>query len=166
MTPLRLKAAIGLGSNLGDRLGNLRHAVELLRQQGSILATSSVYETPPLGVENQPRFLNAALIMELEAPPSLLLSILKGIEKKIGRKKRKRWGPREIDLDLLLIPDLIYEDESLKIPHPELANRAFVLIPLAEIAPDWIHPVLGMKIGVLAEQYKEEAETFLRITRL
>ncbi|NLI95524.1 MAG: 2-amino-4-hydroxy-6-hydroxymethyldihydropteridine diphosphokinase [Synergistaceae bacterium] len=166
MTLARTRAAIGLGSNLGDRLGNLRQAVARLREKGTVLATSTVFETPPFGFTNQPRFLNAALILEIgESPPSIL-ALLKTIEKEMGRKERERWGPREIDLDLLLIPDLVYEDESLKIPHPQIAERAFVLVPLAEIAPSWIHPVLGLEIIVLAERFKAEAATFSRITCL
>lgn len=166
MNLLATKAAIGLGSNLGDRLGNLRQAVDRLRKQGTILATSFVYETPPFGVTTQPRFLNAALILEFEGSPHFLLKTLKTIEKEMGRKERDKWGPREIDLDILMIPDLVYEDEGLKIPHPGLPERAFVLVPLSEIAPDWIHPVLKVEIRVLAEQYRAEAASFTRVTRL
>jgi len=166
MNLLGTKAAIGLGSNLGDRLCNLRQAVERLRKHGTVLATSFVYETQPFGVTDQPRFLNAALILEYEGSPQFLLSTLKTIEKGMGRKERDKWGPREIDLDILMIPDLVYEDEGLKIPHPGLPERAFVLVPLAEIAPDWIHPVLKVEVRILAERYRADAAGFTRVTRL
>ncbi len=162
-----LKAAIGLGSNIGDRLGNLRQAVAYLAESRfSLCATSSVFETPAFGRTDQPRFLNAALVGQFNGTPRSLLSLLKDIERRIGRQDRGRWGPREIDLDLLLIPDLVYRDDQLEIPHPGLALRAFALVPLAEIAPRWIHPVLGVEIADLAKRFEAEAETFLRITRL
>lgn len=160
-------AAIGLGSNVGDRLGNLRNAVNALSCSGFLVtARSFVYETPPFGRTDQPRFLNAAIIGEFAGNPSSLLSLLKDVEKRMGRQDRGRWGPREIDLDLLLIPDLITCSKTLEVPHPGLAERAFVLFPLAEIAPDWVHPVLGIDIASLAERVKDEARSFCRITRL
>ena len=160
-------AAIGLGSNVGDRLGNLRNAVNVLSCSGFLVtARSFVYETPPFGRTDQPRFLNAAIIGEFAGNPSSLLSLLKDVEKRMGRQDRGRWGPREIDLDLLLIPDFITCSETLEVPHPGLAERAFVLFPLAEIAPDWIHPVLGIDIASLAERVKDEARSFCRIARL
>lgn len=160
-------AAIGLGSNVGDRLANLRNAVAFLSDSGfSIAAKSTVYETPPFGRTDQPRFLNAAVIGDFAGNPLSLLALLKGVEKRMGRQDRGRWGPREIDLDLLMIPGLVYRDEQLEVPHPGLAERAFVLVPLAEIASGWVHPLLGVEIGVLAEKFDSEARAFCRITRL
>lgn len=160
-------AAIGLGSNVGDRLWNLRRAVACLCESNfSVTDRSSVYETPPFGRTDQPCFLNAAITGEFAGNPLSLLAMLKRVERRIGRQDRGRWGPREIDLDLLLIPGLIYRDERLEVPHPGLAERAFVLVPLAEVAPDWIHPVLGIEILALAERFKAEAQAFCRITRL
>jgi len=160
-------AAIGLGSNVGDRLGNLRNAVNTLSGSGFLVtARSFVYETPPFGRTDQPRFLNAAIIGEFAGNPFSLLALLKDAEKRMGRQNRGRWGPREIDLDLLMIPDLIYCSKTLEVPHPGLAERAFVLFPLAEIAPDWVHPVLGVDIASLAEKVKTEAQSFCRIARL
>ncbi|MFA0888565.1 MAG: 2-amino-4-hydroxy-6-hydroxymethyldihydropteridine diphosphokinase [Synergistales bacterium] len=162
-----MRAAIGLGSNIGDRLGNLRQAVTyLIESRFSLCAASSVFETPPFGRTDQPPFLNAAVVGQFEGKPRALLNLLKDIERRIGRQDRGRWGPREIDLDLLLIPDLVYRDDQLEIPHPGLAIRAFALVPLAEIAPRWIHPVLGVEIADLAERFEAEAKSFLRITRL
>jgi 2-amino-4-hydroxy-6-hydroxymethyldihydropteridine diphosphokinase len=160
-------AAIGLGSNVGDRLGNLRTSVNTLSLSGFLVtARSFVYETPPFGRADQPRFLNAAIIGEFAGNPSSLLTLLKDVEKRMGRQDRGRWGPREIDLDLLMIPDFVYSSKTLEIPHPGLAERAFVLVPLAEIAPDWVHPVLGIDIASLAERVKSEAQSFCRIARL
>ncbi len=161
------KVAIGLGSNVGDRLANLRSAVNSL--EGNILSVtdrSFVYETPPFGRTDQPCFLNAAILGTFDKDPVALLLLLKELERKIGRQDRGHWGPREIDLDILMIPDFRYKDENLEIPHRELAERAFVLIPLAEIAFDWVHPVLGIKIGLLAAKFEFEAQKFCRITRL
>jgi 2-amino-4-hydroxy-6-hydroxymethyldihydropteridine diphosphokinase len=163
----RIKAAIGLGSNLGDRLGNLRQALAFLSESGvSILERSHVYETPPYGKTDQPLFLNATVIVEHEGDALSLLALLKGIEKRIGRQDRGHWGPREIDLDLLMIPGFTYRDENLEVPHPGIADRAFVLVPLAEIAPHWVHPVIGLEVAELAGRFKAEALSFCRIALL
>lgn len=160
-------AAIGLGSNVGDRLGFLRRAVACLEEANLKVATkSSVYETPPFGVTAQPRFLNAAVLVQFEGDAESLLAALKTIEHRLGRQERGRWGPREIDLDILMIPGFTCRDEKLELPHPGMADRAFVLVPLAEIAPDWIHPILQATISTLAERFSTEARSFRRITRL
>ena len=140
---------IGLGSNLGDRLAALSTAVVLLSPDVRVLKVSKVYETPPWGYEDQPAFLNQVLQAETGLDPPALLKYLKRIEQKLGRKATFRYGPRAIDLDILFYDDLIYSTANLQIPHPMAAERAFVLLPMREIAPDFIHPVLGKSISKL-----------------
>jgi len=156
---------VGLGSNLGDRLNNLRQAVELLKNCGFLVKDrSDVFETPPLGVEEQPYFLNACLLAEYDGKPEEILRCFKKIEARIGRKPRERWGPREIDLDILFIDDLVLSNDELVIPHPQLHKRPFVIIPLLQICPKWRHPLLGVTIEDL---YKNiDASSVIRITNL
>ena len=141
-------AYIGLGSNKGDKAGYLREAVLRIREDKncSVIAASSVYETKPYGLKDQDNFLNAALEIKTGYSFSELLPVLKRIEAELGRTENRRWGPREIDLDLLLYNDIVYRDEKLTIPHDEIQFRDFVLVPLCEIAPDLIHPALNKKI--------------------
>ncbi|WP_198470138.1 2-amino-4-hydroxy-6-hydroxymethyldihydropteridine diphosphokinase [Acetomicrobium sp. S15 = DSM 107314] len=143
-------AAIGLGSNVGDRLGALRRALSLLKRKGvEILRKSDVFETPPVGLTEQPRFLNACVLVKTSMDPQLLLAQLKEMEVAIGRQDRGPWGPREIDLDILYIDDLAIRDGELEIPHPRMHERAFVLLPLSQIAPNWRHPILGKTVEEL-----------------
>ena len=145
-----MKYHICLGSNIGERRKNLARAVVLLRQNGvSILRKSSIYETSPVGNTNQPWFLNQALEVQSEAEPKAFLCLVQGIEKKMGRTRTTLKGPRCIDIDILLAEDRIIHSEELIIPHPEMANRNFVLGPLKEIAFDTIHPEFKEKIGDL-----------------
>ncbi|MBC7322440.1 MAG: 2-amino-4-hydroxy-6-hydroxymethyldihydropteridine diphosphokinase [Acetomicrobium sp.] len=138
---------IGLGSNMGDRLNNLRTAVQLLKNAGFIVKKQSdVFETPPFGVKEQPYFLNACLLAESDMEPKKILRLLKSIELKMGRKRRMRWGPREIDLDILFMDNLIYRDDELAIPHPRLQERPFIIVPLFQICPKWKHPLLGVTV--------------------
>ena len=140
---------LALGTNLGDRPANLRAAMEALSPEIKVLAESKVYETPPWGYETQPAFLNMAVKCETALEPESLLKRLKQLEVQLGREQSFRWGPRLIDIDILFYNDLILESESLTIPHPRLHERAFVLVPLADIAPDFIHPVLKKTIKEL-----------------
>ena len=129
-------AYIGLGSNLGDRLAYVRRAVAALAARGlAVTAASSVYESDALGPP-QPAYLNAVVAVSTNLAPRELLAVLKGVEEELGRHHTERWGPREIDLDLLLYGDELVSEEGLTIPHPELTKRSFVLLPLLEIAPD------------------------------
>jgi 2-amino-4-hydroxy-6-hydroxymethyldihydropteridine diphosphokinase len=128
-------AYVGLGSNVGDRLAHLRRAVELLRGTVVVANVSSVYDTEPVG-PSQDRFLNAVVEVTTDLGPRELLVELKRIEGVLGREPRERWGPREVDLDLLLYGDERVEEGDLVVPHPLMHERAFVLVPLAEIAPD------------------------------
>jgi len=138
---------IGLGSNMGDRLNNLRIAVQLLKNAGfNVKRQSDVFETPHFGVKEQPYFLNACLLAESDMGPKEILRLLKSIELKVGRKPRMRWGPREIDLDILFIDHLVYRDDELTIPHPRLQERSFVIVPLFQICPKWKHPLLGVTV--------------------
>jgi GTP cyclohydrolase-4 len=141
---------LGLGSNLGDRKANLEKAVQLLGQTLSLEQLSSVYETQPVGYEEQPLFLNAVCRAATDIGPFQLLSLIKGIEVALDRVPSFPNAPRPIDIDILLYGNLVIEAPQLVIPHPRLAERAFVLIPLAEIAPDLTHPVSGRSIQVLA----------------
>jgi 2-amino-4-hydroxy-6-hydroxymethyldihydropteridine diphosphokinase len=148
-------AAIALGSNLesrfGDREANLREAVRRIEGLGEVLAVSSFYDTEPVGFVEQPRFLNGALVLRTELGAVELMRGLLGVERAMGRERVRALakGPRVIDLDLLLYGDWVLWAEELILPHPRMEERRFVLEPLAEIAPDWVHPVLGVTVREL-----------------
>jgi len=141
---------LGLGSNLGNREANLRGALRGLWRMGRVAAVSALYETEPVGGPAQPSFYNAACRLETGLEPLPLLRFLQGLEHELGRRPSgERWGPRPIDLDILLYEDRIVEEEGLVIPHPRLAERPFVLAPLAEIAADVCLPGDGRTVGEL-----------------
>jgi 2-amino-4-hydroxy-6-hydroxymethyldihydropteridine diphosphokinase len=149
---------LGLGSNLGERQKYLNDAAKALAGVSAtkVIWTSGIYETAPYGKADQANFLNAAVEIETELNPSQLFDEVKRIEKSLGRTSTERWGPREIDIDILVYDGLVFEDERIKVPHPELENRRFVLVPLREIAPDLVHPINGMKISELASSCKDD----------
>lgn len=149
--PMTQPAYLSLGSNLGDRENNLRAAIDALQATMHVSVVSSLYETEPVGVVDQPSFYNLALAVQTDLDPQSLLETIKRIEREVGRRPTFRWGPRLIDIDILLYDDLIVDTPQLVIPHREMANRAFVLVPLAEIAPDLLHPVLALPIRELRD---------------
>jgi 2-amino-4-hydroxy-6-hydroxymethyldihydropteridine diphosphokinase len=139
------RAYIGIGSNMGDREFLIRKAVEALRllPLTNVSGVSSLYDTEPVGETEQPPFLNAVAWIETELPPRDLLWQMLLIEKRMGRVRAKRWGPRPIDLDLLFYDDELIEEPDLRVPHPEAHRRAFVLLPLLELDPNFRHPITG-----------------------
>jgi len=142
-------AYIALGTNLGERLANLRAAIQSLPPDVNVLAESHIYETPPWGYEDQPAFLNMVVKGETDLEPEALLTYLKQLEVELGREQNFRWGPRLIDLDILFYDDLVIDTPPLVIPHPRLHERGFVLVPLADVAAEFVHPVLGKHIWEL-----------------
>ncbi len=141
---------LGLGTNLGDRARNLARARSLLPPQVVILAVSPIYETEPWGLKEQPRFLNQVVQVHTTLPPQALLDYLKAIERRMGRDfQQVRYGPRVIDLDILAYEDRIVNTAQLQVPHPRLEQRAFVLIPWADLAPQWRHPVTGQTLTAM-----------------
>lgn len=141
---------IGLGSNIGNRDLNIEMALEKLQKKGvKILCYSSFYATKPYGYTDQPEFLNGVAEITTDLTPRCLLNLLLDIESELGRKRRIKWGPRIIDLDILFYDDLVIDEKGLTIPHPDLHNRRFVLEPLNEIDPEFIHPVLGKTVKEL-----------------
>lgn len=149
---------IGFGSNIGDRLVHIQKAIHALSETEGITLEkiSSVYKTDPVGYEAQAQFLNGVVAIQTHLPPLSLLHTLKNIETAIGRQHRIRWGPREIDLDILIYGDMCLQTEKLVIPHPEMHLRRFVLAPLAEIAPDVVHPVFQETVQTLLEHLEDD----------
>lgn len=148
-----MRALIALGSNLGDRLDTLRGAVDALAHHGRIIAVSSVWETAPMYVVDQPSFLNACLAMDTDLKPLALLDAMQAIERSAGRDRSIRFGPRTLDLDLLAFDGIGMRDPRLTLPHPRLHERPFVLYPLAEVDPDWRHPALGSTVAELSRSW-------------
>lgn len=158
----------GLGSNLGNRLQNLRDAVERLRSLGRIIKSSDVYETSAWGGVEQPDYLNACVSVESkDESPFEILSRIKRFERELGRVESVRWGARKIDIDILLIDDLILHSDMLNVPHVSLPDRLFVLIPLKEILPvNWRHPENMKSIDDMIKGVRSEGEYVLRVTGL
>ena len=148
------QAFIGLGSNLGDRDANLHAAVKALEAAAevAIVQVSSFVETAPQGGPAQPDYLNAVAELRATTTPRELLNLLLDIENRLGRVRNERWGPRMIDLDLLLYDQQVIRQPELEVPHPRMHQREFVLRPLCEIAPDRVHPVLGKDARKLLEE--------------
>jgi len=140
---------IGLGSNLGDREANINRAIQLIARGFPVLATSSLYRTEPEGRKDQTDFLNGVAHCDTDAGAGEVLKILSGIEMLMGRERPFTDAPRTIDLDLLFLGAAIINQPGLEVPHPRLHLRAFVLVPMAEIAPDFVHPVLHKSINEL-----------------
>ena len=148
-----------LGSNLGDRLQVMQTARELIQKEiGEIHAVSSVYETAPWGVLDQPAFLNQVVKIQTELKAEEVLRIILEIEHELGRVRYERWGARVIDIDILYFRNLILESARLTIPHPRLHERRFTLIPLAEIAPDYVHPILNRSSLQLLASCPDDSE--------
>ena len=164
----KLLIYFGLGSNLGNRLENLRRALEMLKSSGNVVKVSDVFETKAWGGVEQPDYLNACVKIECEnsIDPAGLLSRIKSHEREIGRVESVRWGARKIDIDILLIDDLIFHSSELDIPHVRIPERLFVLVPLSQLLPsEWRHPVNGMSVQEMIKELEGEAAP-LRVTEL
>jgi 2-amino-4-hydroxy-6-hydroxymethyldihydropteridine diphosphokinase len=150
---VKVLAAVALGSNLasrfGDREANLREAVRRLGELGRVAAVSRFYDTAPVGLVDQPRFLNGAAVLETSLAPEELMRALLAIERAMGRERLTPKGPRVIDLDLLLFGNCVLDTTELTLPHPQMTSRGFVLEPLAEVAGEWVHPVERVTVAEL-----------------
>lgn len=153
------RVLIGLGSNLGDRLGFLRAAINAVETGGVLCSVvcSPVYESAPIGFRDQPDYLNCCIAGTTTLAPEHLHRVLAELERRLGRRIRPRWHEREIDLDIILYDDLVLESQSLTIPHPGAVERAFVLYPARDIVPDWVHPTEGATIAELAERLPSQS---------
>ena len=151
-------AYVGFGSNIEDRLNYITQALQLLLEvdRVSLIQISSLYETEPVGYEEQGWFLNGVIAVETRLLVHQLLALLKTIEGLVGRRNRTRWGPREVDLDLLIYDQCCINTPDLTVPHPEMHRRSFVLVPFAEIAPDVLHPIFQQNIRTLLSNLNDE----------
>lgn len=143
---------LALGSNVGDKQHHIQKAIELLHAHVASITQAPLYETKPVGYQKQDNFLNTAIQGDTDLSPQALLTFVKQIEKYVGRITRFRWGPREVDIDILLYDDRVHHDETLEIPHPRMHMRDFVLRPLADLAPELTHPVFKKPISQLLEE--------------
>jgi len=152
-----------LGSNLDDRQAKIGQALRSLRDHPrlKVVRCSSLYESRPVGVPDQPLFLNAVAEISTDLSPRALLDVLESIQRSLGRRRSFRWGPRCIDLDLLLYDDRFVDQPGLIVPHPEMIHRAFVLVPLAQIAPQAVHPTSGRTIAQLLASLGDTAGVWL-----
>ncbi len=154
---------LGIGSNLGNPENNCREAIERISEiEGvKVLRASSLYKTEPVGITDQPWFVNAVAEIRSHISPGELFNGLKKVETAMGREAVQRWGPRIIDIDILLFDQDVIDDENLKIPHPEMHKRRFVLTPLNELAPYAIHPAFGVSIKGLLERIEDSSAVVL-----
>ncbi|MDD5486283.1 MAG: 2-amino-4-hydroxy-6-hydroxymethyldihydropteridine diphosphokinase [Dehalococcoidales bacterium] len=157
---------LGLGSNVGNRQENLNKALGYIEQRMRVAAKSSVYETNPVGNTNQPMFLNMVCEVKTSLPPEFLLVLAKGIEKKLGRmENHPKDSPRTMDIDILFYGDQVLNDHDLIIPHPRLSKRAFVLVPMNEIAPDFVDPASGKTVSALLEEIQSAKQGVSKLGR-
>ena len=152
---------IALGSNIENRENYLTEAIRELKKQSKVLLSSSLYETEPVGYADQGWFLNAVVKIDTQLTPSALLEFVLGIEKKLNRVRTIQNGPRTIDLDILFYEDKIVQEDNLQIPHPRLHERAFVLVPLREIASDFMHPILKKDMSTMFQNLPKQEEVRL-----
>lgn len=154
------EAAVGLGANLGDKVEQIEKAMTLIGELNhtGIKASSRLYRTEPVGKTDQDWFVNAAVLLETELDPVVLLMSLLGIENRLGRIRTEKWGPRRIDLDLLFYGQIIMDSDDLKLPHPFLKERRFVLAPLADVAPHWKHPVSRLAVLEMAAALESQGQ--------
>ncbi|RLB40016.1 MAG: 2-amino-4-hydroxy-6-hydroxymethyldihydropteridine diphosphokinase [Deltaproteobacteria bacterium] len=156
-----MSAYIGIGSNLGDKRSYCLRAIKMMQQlkDTEVMTTSRFYKTEPVDVEDeQDWYLNAVVVLKTALKPRELMAGLLIIERELGRQRKKRWDSRTIDLDILLFGDLVINEKDLKVPHPRLHLRRFVLVPLAELAPDLVHPILNETIADLLDKCPQEGQ--------
>ncbi len=159
---MKAKVYLMLGTNIGSRQANLQIATaQLAKLIGEIKERSAIYETGPWGVMDQPDFLNQAILIETELSPEKLLDALQGIEYEMGMRKKRKWGERLIDLDILFYNDQIIDNERLQIPHLLMTERRFVLTPLNDIAPDFVHPVFKKSIRQLLNSCQDPLKVMI-----
>jgi len=163
-------AYISAGSNIGDRIGYLQQANILLKDTPGVevSAISSIYETEPVGYKDQEWFANAVLKIETDLSPSDLLAERLRIESKLGRERKdeERWGPRTLDLDILFYDSEVVSEDDLRIPHPRMHERAYALVPMLELDPDFIHPIIGKTVLEIHNELEEPEEVYLYGTRI
>lgn len=155
------RAVLSIGSNIGDKLAHLRRGLALLELSGAarISARSRFFRTRPVDFEDQDWFVNAAVVLQTALPPRALLAALKAIERQVGRRRKSvRFGPRVLDMDIVLYDDLAMESEELTIPHPRMHKRRFVLMPICDIDPKIVHPVLHKSMAALLTELEDPAQ--------